>query len=115
MFDINDDYFGGILAHPDYFRNPKSRSRIIQAKEADPFFFLTLEQALTIEVVTLLRKNRASYYDEDYSRYPNELWYELYQTNSFGIALAYVKPFVDCYDEELTFYIQEDIIKKSEF
>lgn len=114
MFDIHNYYLGVILAHPNYFQNSKSRIRAIQDIEADPFSSLTLEQALITGVVTLLRKEGDSYYDEDYSRYKNELHYELYKTNSLGIALVYVKPFVECYHEEAVFYTQEDVLLQPE-
>lgn len=107
MFDINDYYLGVIIAHPSYFRNPESKKRCMENKEYDPFFSLSFEQAITIGIVTLLRKSGDNYYDEDYSRYKNELCYQEHKTNRYGIMLAYQKPLLDyCYEETEIFDIE---------
>lgn len=111
MVDINDYYLGVILAHPSYFENPKSINRRLKDMEADPFNSLTFEQAIIIGVPVLLKKSGNYYYDQDYSLYENELRYELGKINSLGINLAYVKPFIDYYSEDVVSYVQEDAIK----
>lgn len=92
MFDIHDYYLGVIIAHPSYFRNPESKKRWIENVECDPFSPLSFEQAITIGTATLLRKQGDNYYDEEYSRYKNELCYQEKKTNRYGITLAYQKP-----------------------
>lgn len=114
MLDLNDYYLGVILAHPSYFINPKSQNRILQDIEADPFQGIPFPQSLVTGVVVRLRRKDDRYYDEDYSRYKNELCYELGKTNSLGIALAYVKPFTECYPEEAQVYIQEKVLEQPE-
>lgn len=100
MFDINDYYLGVIIAHPSYFENLESEKRRIADVECDPFFSLSFEQSITIGTVVLLRRNGDNYYDEDYSRFPNELCYQENKTNRYGITLAYQKPLLDyCYGE----------------
>lgn len=113
MFDINDYYLGLLLAQPGYFSNPKSIKRQMY-EDADPFADMPIEQAMILGVVTLLRKKDDTYYDQDYSIYKNELAYQLGEVNSLGISLAYVKPFRDCYSEEPTTYIEEDVLEQLE-
>lgn len=104
MFDINDYYLGVIIAHPLYFGNLESEKRCIENKECDPFFSLSFEQSITIGTATLLRKNGDNYYDEEYSRYQNELCYQEHKINRYGITLAYKKPLLDyCYGEAKIF------------
>lgn len=108
MFNINEYYLGVILAHPDYFINPK-RHRYYGDVSFDPFDETPPIYALTIGIVTLLHKVEEKYYDEYYSIYKNEIGYQLETTNNLGLTLAYVRPFQDYYKEQPQIYIQEEI------
>lgn len=90
MFDVNDYYLGLIFSSPNYYKNKKSKQRLLSCPEADPFCELTKEQALIVGNVVLLRKSNDTYYDEDYSIFRNELSYHLNKPNRLGIVLAYV-------------------------
>lgn len=109
MFDINDYYLGLIFSSPNYYKNNKSKQRLLSCPEADPFCGLTKDQALIVGNVVLLRKSNDTYYDEDYSIFRNELAYHLNKPNRFGIVLAYVKPFSECYGDEPKIYNINDI------
>ena len=114
MFDINNYYLGVILAHPSYFRNPESKRRRLENKECDPFFSLTFEQAIILGTATLLRRQGDNYYDEDYSRYRNELCYQEKVTNQYGITLAFFKPFSEYFTEEPKIFEEESLFFEEE-
>lgn len=109
MFDVNDYYLGLIFSSPNYYKNKKSKQRLLSCPEADPFYGLTKDQSLIIGNVVLLRKSNDTYYDEDYSIFRNELSYHLNKPNRLGIVLAYVKPFSECYSDTPKIYNQDDI------
>lgn len=99
MFNINDFYLGLIFPTPEYFTNSRSRNRLINYPESDPFSELEEKEALVLGQVVLLKKNGDKYSDEEYSIFENELTYKLGETNRLGINLAYVKPFLDYFDD----------------
>lgn len=108
MFDINEYYLGVILAHPEYFNNPK-RHRYYGNISFDPFAEMLPICALTTGTVTLMHRVEEKYYDEYYSRYKNEIGYQPGVTNNLGLILAYTRPFQDYYKEQPKIYIQEEI------
>lgn len=108
MLNLDDYYLGVILAHPDYYQNEK-RKRLINDVSFDPFISVPPVIAITVGIVTLLHKKKDIYYDEYNSRWENELSYRLKEANPLGITLAYVKPFKDCYHEDPTTYIEEEM------
>lgn len=108
MFQINDFYIGLIFAHPSYFSNPKAE-RWIGDVSYDPFQEIPPAEAITMGLPVLLKKKGDSYYDEENCRWENELAYQLNTTSPLGITLAHVKPFTECYHEELSTYIAEEI------
>ena len=112
--DIHDYYFGVIVATPEYLQSPK-RVRMLQGVNYDPFSEISDEATLIFGVTTLLKKEtrdgQCYYIDQYNSRYKNELVYQLHQPDKFGIYLAYVKPFTECYEEEPTWYLEEEITK----
>ncbi len=110
MFDINDYYIGLIFPTVDYFTSSLNKKRLINRPEANPFEDLTEEQALIFGKTVLLKKNTNKYSDDEYSIYENELTYELDKTNKFGILLAYVKPFSECYPYDYKIFEQEDML-----
>lgn len=114
--DINDYYLGVIIATPEYLYNPK-RHRYFGDCDFDPFIKSTFMETVLFGVVTLLKKTKKDgedyYIDQYYSRYKNELHYQLHEENSLGIILAHVKPFTDCYHEEATWYTQEEVLTKA--
>ena len=113
--DINDYYLGVILATPEYLNNPK-RHRYFGDCDFDPFVNSTFFETVLFGVVTLLKKEEKDgeeyYVDQYYSRYKNELRYQLYKENSLGIILSHVKAFTDCYHEETNWYTQEEVLAK---
>ena len=113
MFDMNEYYLGVILAHPDYFNNPK-RHRYYGGVSFDPFAETLPVCALKTGIVTLLHKVEENYYDEYYSRYKNEIAYQLGTSNNLGLILAYARPFQDYYEEQPKIYIQEEIDNNSQ-
>ncbi len=108
MFNIQDYYLGVIIPQLSYYQNPQ-RHRYIGDISFDPFNEIPPIVALTMGEVTLLHKKGENYYDEYYSRYKNELYYKLGETNNLGIILAFAEPFQKYYAEEPVFYNQEDI------
>ena len=108
MLNLDDYSLGLILAHPDYYKN-KKRERLFQGVSYDPFIEIPKEIAITMGVITLLRKANDKYYDEENSIWENELSYTLGQTNHLGITLAYVKPFKESYQEKATVYQEEEL------
>ncbi len=108
MFNIDDFYLGLIFPTPNYFTNHISRNRLIQYPEADPFSEFDEKDALVLGQVVLLKKNGDKYSDEEYSIFDNELTYKLGETNRLGITLAYVRPFLDYFDDSYFVISHED-------
>ena len=113
MLDLDDYYLGIIIAHPDYFKNPK-RNRFMGKVNFDPFNGKLFEEAIVKGIPTLLRKKNDIYFDEYFSRWKNELGYSLGVANDLGIVLAFVKPFTEYYDQEPVFFIKEDVEEKAQ-
>ncbi len=110
MLCLEAYYLGLIFATPEYFSNPK-KNRYLADLSYDPFQELSPAVSMILGNVVLLKKEGNVFYDEDYSRYPKELAYQLNQTNSLSIHLAHVKPFTDCYPEEAYIYDEEEFSK----
>lgn len=108
MFCIDEYYLGVILADPNSY-DCSNKKRYWQGCSFDPFSDVPLPLAFTVGMTTLLHKIGDRYYDEYYSIYKNEFFYELNSTNSFGIMLAYARPFKAYYSEEPTIYQQEEL------
>ena len=108
MFSIDEYYLGVIVAEPSRY-DKTSKNRYYQGYSFDPFYNIPLPLAISIGVVTLLHKIENRYYDEYYSIYKNELYYEQNASNSLGIMLVYAKPFRDYYKEEPIIYEQEEL------
>lgn len=112
MFNLDDYYLGLIFVRPEYFSNPE-RKRVIWDVSFDPFHEVSPDVAMIFGKVVLLKKKDDIYYDEYYSRYPNELAYKLGEDNKLGIKLVHVKPFAECYHEEVNIFVEEDVFKDS--
>ena len=114
--DVSDYYLGIITATSEYFNNPK-RHRYLGTVDFDPFLEKAPMEAILFGIPTLLKKiekNGEIYYtDEEYSRYKNELVYELHETNALGIILAHIKPFTECYHEEPVWYTEEEVYNEA--
>lgn len=113
--DLNDYYLGVIVATPEYLNNPK-KNRYLGEVNFDPFGDIDPFSAVTFGMITLLKKEikdgQERYVDQYYSRYRNELSYTLHDRNKLGIVLAHVKPFLECYHELPTWYMEEDFIER---
>lgn len=114
MVNLEDYYIGILLAHPSHSDNCKSEKRCRNYPFMDPFYRTSKEERYIFGVPTLLKKKQEHYYDQEFSLYENEISYQLGEMNSLGIVLAYVKPFVDCYQEEPIVYTEEDTFERED-
>lgn len=112
--NLENYYIGILLAHPSHFANRKSEKRCRNYPFMDPFYGASKEESYIFGIPTLLKKKQDHYYDQEFSLYENEISYQLGEMNSLGIVLAYVKPFVDCYQEEPVVYEEEEVWENSD-
>lgn len=108
MINLNNYYLGIIITDISYFNNPK-RYRMIGDVSYDPFEGKSFPVATVCGIPTLLRWEDDVYYDEFFSRFKNELSYKLNKSNNLGIVLAYVKPFLEFYEKNDSYFIKEEV------
>ncbi len=117
MIDLDKYYLGLILLNP-FVYNKKRQLRYYQGVNWDPFCSMEPSYGMFVGLITILKKDEETFYDEIYSRFDKEVAYHIGETNKYGIFLAHVKNIKKCFPNfvptiyELDELIAEDALEK---